>query len=55
MTQAQADEMLSELQTRLDEEVNEIHAPGEMGPRGMHPGHDDDDEAPASPSAAPAQ
>ncbi|MGE3073250.1 MAG: hypothetical protein AB7N24_04090 [Dehalococcoidia bacterium] len=55
MTQAQADAALSELQSRLDEEINEVHAAGEIGPRGMHPDFDDDDGAPTAPSAAPAQ
>ena len=55
MTQEQADAALAALQAHLDDEVNEIHGPGEMGPRGMHPDFDDDGAAPTSPSAAPAQ
>ncbi|MGE0599530.1 MAG: hypothetical protein AB7J35_06195 [Dehalococcoidia bacterium] len=55
LTQEQADAALAELSARLDEEINEVHAPGEMGPRGMHPDFDDDDGAPTAPSAAPAQ
>lgn len=55
MTQAQADAALTEMQSNLDTEINEVHSFPEMGPRGMHPDHDGDGTAPASPSAAPAQ
>jgi hypothetical protein len=51
ITQAEADEKLAEMQTRLDEEINEIHTPGEKGSRGPRP----NDAEPTTTSAVPAQ
>lgn len=34
LTQAQADEHLSEFTSRLDSEIDEVHTPGDHGPRG---------------------
>ncbi len=40
ITQAQADERLSQFTTNLDTEIDEVHAQGEHGPRGpMNPGN----------------
>ena len=38
ITQAEADAKVAELNARLDEEINEVHAPGMGGPRGPRPG-----------------
>ena len=34
MTQAQADQRLTDFTSKLDEEINEVHTPGDHGPRG---------------------
>lgn len=51
MPQTEADEKLAELQERLDEEINEVHTPGEKGPRGPR----FEGAAPRQPSVSPAQ